>query len=323
MRYYTLFLISLFFYVGYEARAQYANISVDRETNTVLSRSGSTASFDTKGQFIFLFFGDTNDKGPGGIGESVEVSRDLLTRFFRDAARQIDYDFVPMIYDGDKFTRKNINKSVDGLVCTENSVVVAVYSGHGFTLKGRSSDHGYLKGTSGRRLYDGEIKECIKLDDLYARLKSKGAHCTLVFGEYCQDIIGSEPDDVTGSFRSPAEIKNAFETLFLKKEASIIMSSSSQGESSWGNNVDGGYFINGLLIAIQNELGKGNSASWKNIAKNTVENTRLITEAAVSKGLIGNVQNPQWDGAENPWDYLPLPETRIEDTGVVLIGISD
>jgi hypothetical protein len=85
--------------------------------------------------------------------------------------------------------------------------------------------------------------------------------------------------------------KSNLSKLILSSSGNIIATAASPGESAWGNNSNGSFFVNGFLQSFRQEISFLNSKDpdWDGIIKNTISNAKQITSPPSCPNC--NVQN--------------------------------
>jgi hypothetical protein len=192
---------------------------------------------------FLIIVANTND---ASIGKSCEIDRDATLATFKEIAEFLNIQFVPKEISGNIYSKKNVENAIKAISPNPNDIVVFYYSGHGFSDSSDKYLFPHLDLRDKIFEYPGAPYE-LKMEDIYATLKKKGARLTMVFSDCCNSAIGKAPVSSSNAIGTrPSGLgwsQNNCRSLFMDtKQYSILMTAAAKGEESAGNSNDGGFF---------------------------------------------------------------------------------
>jgi hypothetical protein len=213
----------------------------------------------------------------GDIGASCETDSRNMTKEFEDIAAALKVDFKKYEVKGSSFTKTNALQVLNGLNPGSNDIVVFYYSGHGFRWSDQTDAYPQMdiRASPYTKL---SAETTLSVSSVYNLLDKKGARLNMVITDCCNSDIGinkmTETSFLAGrSYQTPQIEK--LQKLFLATKGNMIVTSSSAGQVSWSNSVNGGFFTLSFLQAFHEEISylKTQEPSWDTILKKSQTNT--------------------------------------------------
>ena len=213
----------------------------------------------------------------GDIGASCETDSRNMSKEFEDIAAALKVDFRKYEIKGSSFTKENAMKVLNGLNPGSNDIVVFYYSGHGFRWSDQTDAYPQMdiRASPYTKI---SAETTLSVSSVYNLLDKKGARLNIVITDCCNSDIGvnkmTETSFLAGrSYQTPHIEK--LQKLFLATKGNLIVTSSSAGQVSWSNSVNGGFFTLSFLQAFHEEISylKTQEPSWDNILKKSHANT--------------------------------------------------
>jgi len=218
---------------------------------------------------VLLFVNEQDVK----IGGKIDLEN--MSLFFKKVADCIGYDYKLSKNSNANFTAVSVNKEINNLRVGVNDIVVFYYSGHGYN-QGRDkwptldfNDNNYW------------------LSDILTSLntKTENAKLVLCIADCCNKVY-ERALAPTATF-NPISNENMRElfTGFAGKRT-IVISSSKQGEYSYGNIRYGGFFSFCFRNAIDSCTdNSATSPTWDKVMSNAINSTQRMA----------NAQTPQYE----------------------------
>lgn len=228
----------------------------------------------------------------GDIGASCETDSRNITKEFEDISAALKVDFRKYEIKGSSFTKNNAMNVLNGLNPGSNDIVVFYYSGHGFRWSDQTDAYPQMdvRASSYTKL---SAETTLSVSSVYNLLDKKGARLNIVITDCCNSDIGinkmTETSFLAGrSYQTPHIEK--LQKLFLATKGNLIVTSSSAGQVSWSNSVNGGFFTLSFLQAFHEEISylKTQEPSWDNILKKSHANTVQKTGSGCRNCTIQN-----------------------------------
>jgi hypothetical protein len=227
------------------------------------------------------------------IGATCEVDRKGTEKLFTELA---DFMGIPLIkksiYDKE-YTKANVEVALQSLNPSPKDIVVFYYSGHGFSQQDQRL-YPYISLTS--KISESAVANSLNMEDIFNRIKNKGARFNLVLSDCCNTPIGNPGIIVpveyakTRSSQVGWDLDNC-KSLFLNpKPTSIMMTAASRDEYSCGIR-DGGLFTLTLRAALADYFSKlRNNVTWGEVLADVKNQTikRADHTARADKGPDGN-----------------------------------
>lgn len=228
----------------------------------------------------------------GDIGESCETDSRNITKEFEDIAGALKADFRKYEIKGTSFTKTNAMQVLNGLTPSSNDIVIFYYSGHGFRWSDQTDPYPQMdiRASPYTKL---TAETTISVSSVYNLLEKKGARLNIVITDCCNSDIGinkmTETHFLAGRSYQTPEIEK-LQKLFLATKGNIIVTSSSAGQVSWSNSVNGGFFTLSFLQAFHEEISylKHQEPSWDNILKKSQANTVQKTDSGCRNCTVQN-----------------------------------
>ena len=213
----------------------------------------------------------------GDIRASCETDSRNMTKEFEDIAAALHVDFRKYEVKGTSFTKDNAMRVLNGLNPESNDIVIFYYSGHGFRWSDQTDAYPQMdiRASAYTKL---SAETTLSVSAVYNLLDKKGARLNIVITDCCNSDIGinkmTETSFLAGrSYQTPQIEK--LQKLFMATKGNLIVTSSSAGQVSWSNSVNGGFFTLSFLQAFHEEISylKTQDPSWDNILKKSQTNT--------------------------------------------------
>lgn len=208
------------------------------------------------------------------IGAGCKVDLDHLKEEFDGIAKALKISFNPVIIKGSDFSKEIVLQQINALNVKADDIVIFVYRGHGFRWSDQESPYPCLALTLSQSTPVTDDNTML-LETPFKMLQAKGGRLNLVLADCCNSSIGRPQLAVNNNIlymqsNMSARIEKLSD-LFLNRKGSLIISASDQGEVSWTNNVNGGFFTSSFLQALAEETSylKSNEGSWINIINTT------------------------------------------------------
>jgi len=230
-----------------------------------------------------VLLADTNDET---IGRSVKVDLEKVTNLLPSIGKNTGMKIKAQSISGDQLTRRNVTNALNQLSVKPDDAVIFYYSGHG----GRMSS----KKTKWPSLFIGG--SLLDFDWIISTLERKNPRFFMAISDSCNNIL----DYSSGRSHIGKPKPENYQQLFLKYRGSVIASSSSPGEYSWGTPRNGGLFTLTFLNSLNKELGSSNP-NWQNIMRRAEKPIKVRQY----------VQKPQYDIQLKPVtqpDIIPSTE---------------
>jgi len=208
------------------------------------------------------------------IGGKTDIEN--MSLFFKKVADCIGYDYRVSKNSNANFTSVAVNREINNLRVSPNDIVVYYYSGHGYN---QNKNRWPTINLSDKNYW---------LSDILALLNSKTENAKLVLciADCCNKVY-ERALAPTATF-NPVSNNNMRELFTgFDGKRTIIISSSKQGEYSYGNSQYGGFFSFCFRNAVYNCTdNSASSPTWKKVMRKTINST---------KRMSGNKQTPQYE----------------------------
>ncbi len=226
---------------------------------------------------------DPNPTSPQNTYADKDVNN--LKAMFKVVAQATGLKLKLSVLDGETIAPngegyKKVLGTIDGLHPNPDDVVVFHYSGHG--VKDHKGGRWPEMELQGLKTPNGEL---LRLSTVKEQLEQKNPRLLLVMADTCNKA------DVTQRGRGEViklepGTENAYNILFLKHKGVIIASGAEPGQNS-NAGADGGFFTQGFLDSLQNEVRLPTAPTWENI----MTKAQKWVEAEAKKR--GAAQSPQ------------------------------
>ena len=254
---------------------------------------------DNPDTLFLVVVANTND---AKIGKTCIIDRDATISTFKDIAEFLQIQFISKEISGDAYSKKNVEAAMNSIHPRRQDIAVFYYSGHGFS---DSTDNNLFPHLDLRdKVFEkpGGPYE-LRMEDIYATMKKKGARLTMVLSDCCNTSIGKAPVSSTNVASTRASglgwVPENCRALFMDtKQYSILMTAAAKGEESAGNPNDGGFFTFNFRETLEKYMGPGfTNISWQKIVQAAQEQTiaksnRNLCPKDDGKGFIKCHQTP-------------------------------
>lgn len=218
-----------------------------------------------------IIVANTNDPD---IGSTCVLDKDRTLKTFADLAEYMQLRLDTITIFGSNYGKQSVENAIAALKPSSKDIVIFYYSGHGFS-KNDNYQYPYMELRS--KSYQNLDENSLNIEDVYNRLKQKGAKVTLAISDCCNTAVGTPPAvsgevALTRSSQLGWNLNNCFQLFLPSAPVSILMTAAAKGEMSAGNNSYGGFFTSNFRAALVNFLSPVftlNNVSWQ----------KLITEA--------------------------------------------
>jgi hypothetical protein len=214
-----------------------------------------------------LIVANTNDPD---IGTTCMLDKERTLKTFSDLAEFMGIKLDAKTIFGDTYNKQNVDDAVNSLQATKNDIVVFYYSGHGFS---KNDQHLYPYMELRSKSFQGLDENSINIEDVYSRMRQKGAKVTLVISDCC-NTLPETPPAISGEValtRSSSlgwNLNNCMQLFLPPAPVAILMTAAAKGEMSAGNNSYGGFFTSNFRSTLVNFLSPAyvlNNVSWKKL----------------------------------------------------------
>jgi hypothetical protein len=192
------------------------------------------------------------------IGTTCVVDKDATYKTFSQLAEFLEIQFVPTVIFGKEFSKVNVDNAINAIKPAPGDIVVFYYSGHGFNDVKSSQTFPFLD------LRDKTFQNfggayTLNIEDIYKRIKAKGARLNLVFSDCCnadpsQTSLVSSDGATTRNSSIGWSMENCRALFMNEKPLSVLMTAASKGQLSAGNTT-GGIFTFNLRETLEKTIG--------------------------------------------------------------------
>ncbi|MCB0687292.1 MAG: caspase family protein [Saprospiraceae bacterium] len=225
------------------------------------------------------------------IGPSTNLDMHNASNEFEGIADVLKMNFNKIVIADKNFTKDQVIGTLQNFYPSPNDVVVVMYSGHGFRFSDQTEKFPQLDFRYNDYQEFGP-QTCMNLTEVNQLIARKGARLNLIIGDCCNSDIGV-PRQIGTTFLGARSTVNAsvpkLQKLFLESSGTVIAAGSSQGESSWGSNNNGGFFTNSLIGSLREEvsvLRSDDEPRWEDVLEQAAKST-------VTKSQMCQVCKPQ------------------------------
>ncbi len=225
-----------------EAATPVSNNSVNVENN-----SGTTLHFIMTANTLIA-----------DIGTTVKIDVHNTLSEFGGISSALGMQFNPIVLSDQHFDKANLTTTLESLRPSPNDVVIFWYSGHGFRFDDQAEIFPQMDLRYNEYQPSGYDK-VMNINDVYNQIIQKGARLNIVVGDCCNSYIGVKQKAGTSILASRSSVNadiNKLEKLFLESSGGIIAAGCDSGESSYGNNQDGGFYTSSFISALRAETSR-------------------------------------------------------------------
>jgi hypothetical protein len=250
--------------------------TVTRPTTTTTRYITTTTTLPSQPQastLHLIIVADTNDYK---IGPSVSVdSRNMQSLFEAVVSRSNGKLFLnKIVFEGISVTQENMLGAIDSLRVRSDDVIVFLYAGHG---------HRYQSTSSKWPLMD-TMNNPTDFLTVIQKIKSKSARQFIALADCCNTVIDVMYREPISAPRLSFPYEN-IKRMFLTSNVKIAASGSKPGQTSFGNNVDGGYFTSAFVANLSEAL-LNTGRTWAAVLENSRKNVLVKSD---------NKQEPQYE----------------------------
>jgi hypothetical protein len=239
------------------------------------------------------------------IGNGCQVDIKSVHEMFSRLAHAMKFNLLELIIKGQVYSEKNVLGVIKSITPGKNDIVVFYYTGHGFTFTKRPElkfPQIDLQTNPASNKQADILKSTQNLNNLYEKIKAKGARLTIVIGDCCNNRLTFKRKFFTEDLKMRSTKwpkvmnKEMGKMLFCYPRASILVAAADKGQLSISTNSLGGIFTFNLLNNIKKMLGTSGANSktlnWDNLLQKTkLKTARLSKTFDIGNGKPGN-QDP-------------------------------
>ncbi|MBA3239425.1 MAG: caspase family protein [Parachlamydiaceae bacterium] len=196
---------------------------------------------------------------------------------------------INLIYG--KIDRENVIRKIEQLVIEPDDVVVVYFAMHGYRFREKASIW--------PNIFFGESDNGLEMEYIISKIRYKKPRMFMAIADSCNSYVRKDSISTKralSGINAMAEKEN-FKKLFLNYSGSIIACGAIPGQSSWGNDVVGGYMTASLIESLKDVLSRESTedVSWE----------AIFTQI---EGRIEKFMNPY--GNDDP--IVQTPQIQIE-----------
>lgn len=229
-------------------------------------------------RLFLLIVANTDDIS---IGPTCVVDKDATYKTFSQLAEFMQIKFMPKVIFGKDFTKVNVDNAINAINPNPEDIIVFYYSGHGFAYTTDNHVFPYLDlRDKAFQNFGGEFT--LNMEDIYKRIKSKGARLNLVLSDCCnadpsQSNTISTDVATTRTSSIGWNMENCKALFMDASPISVLMTAASKGELSAGNST-GGIFTFNFRESLEKSIGHfANNVSWQQLLTSAQQQT--VTKA--------------------------------------------
>lgn len=224
---------------------------------------------EKKTSLYLVIAANTNDPI---IGSTCEEDRKATESTFSDLAEFLGIKLVAKSIYGKEYSKQNVETAINSLNPSPKDIVVFYYTGHGFSMQDTYEyPHIALNG----KAFESAKANSLNMEEIFARIKSKGARFNFVFSDCCNTPIETAsaimPASVARTRNSQIgwDIDNCKALFMNPKPTSILATAAARNEMSCGIS-SGGLFTSSMRSSLIDFFSKfHNNVTW----------SQLLTEA--------------------------------------------
>jgi len=216
------------------------------------------------------------------IGKSCEKDMGRMVESFNGIGSKLGLakeNIIVRTISGDEYTKKNIDAAINAIKPVKNKdIVIFYYTGHGFRkAANKKSQFPFI---DLRSKNDSNYNtQSLNMEDIFNRIKAKGARFNLVLGDCCNTYVGAY--NATGTKIGKGKgsgfllSQDNCKSLFMDKmPISILACAADSNQRATGSNDFGGFFSYFLKTSLENYCSIfKKDVSWKQILDDTYKQT--------------------------------------------------
>lgn len=213
---------------------------------------------------IAIIASDTLDKD---IGKSVKLDFDHMRKAMQTVANYTGLNLKEVLMEGQSTNPQQFLQQLNSIRAGSDDVVVFYFGGHGYRTKSKGD-------SPWPNLIFTQQDQGLEYDYVIYNLMEKHPRLLITIADVCNSFIGerSAPPLVNRAYAAaiPDEkIRANYQHLFLDEAGMINITSSQVGETSSGNNTEGGAFTSAFLQNLSDEVKNADDASWELLLERT------------------------------------------------------
>lgn len=256
---------------------------------TEVASTRGLSSEEKKTKMYLLIAANTLDID---IGATCEEDRKQTEKVFSDLAEFMGIQLVKKSIYGNEYSKQNVETAIQSLNPSPKDIVVFYYSGHGFSMQD-NYQYPHIALTS--KTFESAKANSLNMEEIYARIKKKGARFNLVVSDCCNTPIekasaiipvnlartrasnlGWDPDNCKALFLDP-------------KPTSVLMTAASRDELSCGIST-GGLFTTSFRSSLIDFFSKfHNNVTWAQVLTEVKNDTIKRADKTARKEEDGSI----------------------------------
>lgn len=243
------------------------------------------------------------------IGESCYLDYDNMQIELSSIAAATGMSIKEYYFCDENSSYDNLIRTLQRLQCNENDVVFFYYTGHGGRAVSEKTQ--YPQMALGHR-----DKECVPLYKVDEMIAQKNPRFRIVMADCCNSVVsGLSSKELCMSSKATC-IKDVsmdnYRSLFAKVKGSVLVCSSSVGETSGCHPDVGGYFTASFLYELGDIVSKSDGVNWNILLERTKSTTcRIGRHTPLYEVHIDN-------GSVQP---SPAPQTQVSSSNELIANL--
>lgn len=224
------------------------------------------------------------------IGSTCEEDRKQTEKVFGDLAEFLGIQLVKKSIYGQEYNKKNIETAIQSLNPSPKDIVVFYYTGHGFS---QNDNYQFPHIALTAKSFESARANSLNMEEVYARIKSKGARFNLVLSDCCNNSIEGASAIIpvnmarTRASNLPWDPDNCKALFMNPKPTSILMTAASRDELSCGIS-SGGLFTTALRSSLIDFFSKfRNNVTWAELLTEAKNDTIKRADKTAMQGDNG------------------------------------
>lgn len=231
-------------------------------------------SLNIEAQTIYaVCFADTIDNS---IGKSCKIDADRFYNQISILRQNLGYRVVFKIYEGNDCKATNLYSCLNNLNTTADDIIIFHYAGHG----GRSSIDPTDKFPQ-MDMYNEPPENFVPIKKVRSILAAKTSRLRIIVADCCNKEGAWYHSSNRLFSRGQTIIKDKsnenLKKLFLGFKGEVVMSGCKAGQTSGGDNTDGGLCTYEYFTALQMVANGALAPNWESVCKKTQENVSMAS----------------------------------------------